>query len=124
MARRLHTTAAGGSALNYRFYYCDFTRDIEMPADGARTATVDEIAEIMSEVLREPGNYLGVFDSAGELLQFLVGDDGAIGVEFPDVERRGHYGRRASLAECLQILRNAGEAFHCGDVSGLAFEKW
>ena len=110
--------------MTYKFYYCDFTRDIEMPADGARAATVDEIAEIMAEVLLEPGNYLGVFDGAGGLLQFLVGDDGSIGVEFPDIERRGHYGKQASLDECVQILRNANGAFHRGDVSGLTFEKW
>jgi len=105
-------------------YYCDFERDTEIIADGAEPAEVEEILTLMDQVLLGPGNFLGIMDDHGGMLQFLVDEDGRIGVEIPDPPRRGHYGKHASLAECRQLLENSDGRFHWDLVDGLTFEKW
>lgn len=105
-------------------YYCNACRDLELPADGARPASLGEILEMMDRVLCAPGGFLGVIDERGGILQFLVGDDGDIGVEIPDPERRGHYGKQSTLSDCKQILGDASGSFHWQEFEGLAFEKW
>ena len=110
--------------MSYRIYYSDFVRDIELTPDGARPAEVDEILRMMEEVLAEPGNFLGVMDEQGGILQFLVDEQGTIGVEIPDPPRRGHYGKQASLTECKQLLHDADGRFHWDAFDGLTFEKW
>lgn len=110
--------------MTYRMYYCDFERDTEIIADGAEPTEVDEILAMMEQVLTGCGNFLGIMDEHGGMLQFLVDDEGRIGVEIPDPPRRGHYGKQATLAECKELLRRAEGRFHWDDVPGLTFEKW
>jgi predicted acetyltransferase len=110
--------------LSYRVYYSDFERDIELTPDGARPAEVEEINGLLDQVLAQPGNFLGLIDEQGGILQFLVDEDGHIGVEIPDPARRGHYGKRATLTECKQLVAEADGRFHWDAVDGLQFEKW
>ena len=110
--------------MGYRMYYCDFERDTEIIADGAEPHEVDEILAMMDRVLPIPGNFLGIMDEHDGMLQFLVHEDGRIGVEIADPPRRGHHGKFASLAECKKLLQSSEGRFHQDLVEGLTFEKW
>ena len=115
---------AGATNVGYRLYYCDLASNLEVTAQGARRAELDEILGMMDRVLREPGHFLGVIDDEGGILQFLVHDDESIGVEIPDPGRRGHYGKRADLEECKRLISSDVGLFRPTSVAGLRFEKW
>ena len=110
--------------MSYRVYYCDTERSAELAADGAKPATTAEITALMDQILTVGGGFVGVIDTDGGILQFLSGDDGSIGLEIPDPQRRGHYGKSASLSECKRLLLAAPGRFRQEDIDGLLFEKW
>lgn len=84
-----------------------------------------EIRTAFNEHLRDKDDFLGVVDSEGVTLQFIVEDDGTYWTEVPHPERRGSSGRKLSLNEVTQLLeRPPGSLRHIEDELNLEFKAW
>jgi hypothetical protein len=110
--------------MQYRVFYCDYARDEQIAADGARPHELPQILALMDAVLTSPGSFVGVIDPDGGILQVFVADDGGLVLDFPVPNKRGSYHRRASLERCKRALCDADGRFHPDAVEGLDFERW
>jgi hypothetical protein len=110
--------------VEYRVYYCDFERDEMIAADGAISKSVADILTLMDGVLTSAGSFVGLRDSQGEMVQFMVDEDGSICLDFPSPRERGSYLKSTTLEVCKTIVEEADGNLTRGDTAGLEFDPW
>ena len=107
----------------YSLFYDCVALDEAVPSDNPLPATPGKVKAMLTEVLIDEGDFLGIIDEEGTTLQFMKQHAG-IWMEVPDPENEGSYGKLATLDEARQTLDELGESIEHYLIDGLVFEKW
>ena len=110
--------------MQYKIFFTDYCEGKTLDSKDARAATKEEILHSMDCVLHMPDNFLGIIDANGTTLQFMVRKDRSITVDIPDESKQGSYTKNASLADCLDLVRDLPAEISAANIDGLAFMSW
>jgi hypothetical protein len=110
--------------MNYKVFFTDYCEGKILESGDARVATKEDILHSMDCVLHVPDNFLGIIDSRGTTLQFMVCKDRSITIDIPDVSKQGSYTKISSLSDCLDLIRQMPADISTVDIDGLTFNSW
>ena len=110
--------------MNYKVFFADYCEGKILESGNARVATREEILHSMDCVLHMSDNFLGIIDSRGTTLQFMVNKDRTVTVDVPDVSKQGSYSKVCSLSDCLDLVRQIPADISATDIDGLTFNSW
>jgi hypothetical protein len=110
--------------MTLKLFYTDYTNDKHIKSDEAITATTKEIGACMSNLLREPDNFLGIIDDNDVMLQFMVENDGSICVDLPVNERKGSFTKHTDLKGCIKLAESLSETIELDKIDSLVFTLW
>jgi len=107
----------------YSLFYDCVALDEAVPSTNPLPATPRKVKAMLSEVLIDEGDFIGIVDDEGTTLQFLKQHAG-IWMEVPDPEHEGSHGKHVTLDEARATLDELGETIEHYLIDGLVFEKW
>lgn len=105
------------------FYACHSKND-HVPASEPVHLDRDTAVSVAMQVLRDPHDFIGFVDEAGETIQFYYDECGEIWMEFPCPSEGGSYGRHISLEEVEAAVRDLPTRFTKTSIANSRFEKW
>lgn len=107
----------------FSFFYDCVALDEAVPSDHPLPVTLRKVKAMLTEVLIDEGDFIGIIDDQGTTLQLLK-QHGGIWMEVPDPENEGSYGKHVTLDEARQTLDELGDTIEHYLIDGLLFEKW
>lgn len=99
-------SAGGDSALTFDVFYTCYSTQKTVEAQSPIPLGVAEIRAAFGDHLREKDDFLGIVDSEGVTLQFMVEDDGSYWTEIPIPKRQGSVGRALTQKEVTHLLQH------------------
>lgn len=110
--------------MEYRMFFTDYCEDKSLPSQEAEARELESILHSMDCVLHMPRNFLGITDSAGTTIQFMVNEDNSIFVDVPAPNEKGSYSMTTDLASCISLVRELNGNIDLKNYSQLQFAPW
>lgn len=93
----------------FRVFYCHNATGDAIAASAPEPIASDRIPSLANDVLEDIGDFLGLIDGDGGVLQFIYvadpgEDDRPIRMDMPDRSRRSNLIRRVSEVELYELL--------------------
>lgn len=104
------------------FYDCQ-ALDEAVPSDRPVPTTLARVKAMLTKVLVNEGDFVGIVDGEGNVLQLLK-EHSAIWMEVPDRDAGGSYGKHVTLEEARDTLDQLEETIQHYLIVGLTFEAW
>ncbi|GEM_PF-1401773 len=93
--------------MSYKYFFNDYYEGKEIPSSESVNADKSQILHSMDCVLHMPDNFLGIFNSEDQCLQFMVTKEGAVTIDIPILKDGSYVGSKSkttSLSECLALV--------------------
>lgn len=113
--------------MQYHVFYCFYANPElgEVPSEAPLRMDLTQICQTLLPNLKEPGDFVGLVDANAVTLQTCKEEgENEYWVEIPMPEKKGSYGKHCSLAEMLEIFKNAPEQFTLAAFAQFHFEPW
>lgn len=112
--------------MTLKFFYTDYCEEKSVKTPSVWPRQIDGIVHSMECVLHIPGNFCGIVNDRGQVLQFFVAVNRTVTIDIPIVDGNskyiGSYSKNASLAECLEIVKAVGDEMDFLSIKGLTFK--
>ena len=105
------------------FFNCKATGE-SLSGDAPSSVSTSGICDIARRVMREEGDFLGLVDSAGRVLQFRMEGYRTVWMETPVPGERASYGRSVLLLDLLDVLRGLPSSFELSRLGQLERHQW
>lgn len=111
---------------DFHVFYCHQRTGCSIDSYDPEPMQLGHIVDLVTDVLENAGDFLGLVDDDQGLLQFMVlarddDDDRPIRMEMPDMARHGCYMKQVSAGEVIDVLHRLPSKLSVDAVPGLRF---